>query len=267
MRRSGRLPAPLNADVGRLAEERAVIEPRIKRALWAVSILTALGFGGYGAYQFFDAYQIDIAAQQWHDLNDKWYSETCGRTELDSAAMSVCNDAWRMRAYYSYGPNRAREEGATSLAVAVAIPVALWSLFLLLRWIWIGRNQNSQPLVSPGLKMSSESQAQTSMNWIDLAYKGHMRLWKVFWFGYVAPLLPLSVAFQLYKETADRLPSWVGVVGFLVVFVYQVWLAIALWRCAPNVNRPGFRRLGRAFAVFVGLLTLAAARAFLVETP
>jgi hypothetical protein len=159
----------------------------------------------------------------------------------------------------------------SELLIATIIPPAVFfyfpGLLLLLprrRKVQLSmREANSEafataPPVAAEAESSGRSQARTS-NWIIRAYKGHVRLWKVFWLGYVAPLLPLSVVFQLYKETADRLPSWVGLVGFLAGFLYQAFLAVALWRCAPNVDRPIFRRLARAFAVFVGLITLAAA--------
>ena len=186
-----------------------MIEARIKRALWAVSILIALGFGGHGAYKFFDAYQIDTAAQQWHDLNDKWYSETCGRAELDSAARSVCNDAWKMRAYYSYGPNRAREEGATSLAVAIAVPVGLWSLFLLLRWIWTG---DAGPPKSPETQQLSPLKRK-SLYWI-LGVIACVAL-----FAVNVLVLPPGRALQVL------ISSVVQVVGLVVI----VWIARVLY--------------------------------------
>lgn len=242
-----------------------MIESRIKRALWTISILIALGFGAHSAYNFYDANTLEVAGQKWNRLNGAWYGANCERIEQRDPYNS-CHDAGSMRSFYIHAPGRAREAAADSLAVAIGTPLALWALFFLLRWIWVGGIRNSQPPVSPE-KASSGSQTRTSTNWIGRAYTGQVRLWKVFWFGYVAPLLPLSVVFQLYKETADRLPSWVGLVGFLAVFLYQVWLAIALWRCAPNVNRPSLRRLARVFAVFMGLVTLAVALNFLKGTP
>jgi hypothetical protein len=105
------------------------------------------------------------------------------------------------------------------------------------------------------------------MNWIDRTYTGQERLWKVFWLGYIAPLLPLTIAFGIFKETGVGAPSWVSATFFIAVFLYQAWLAIAMWRCAPNVKRRTFFFLGRVFAVFIGLMTLGAALQFLKGAP
>lgn len=104
------------------------------------------------------------------------------------------------------------------------------------------------------------------MNWIDRTYVGREQLWKVFWFGFIAPLLPLTVAFGIFKETATRLPSWVSFAFFVTVFLYQAWLTIATWRCAPNVKYRVFFYVGRLFAIFQGLMLLAAALQFLRGT-
>ena len=82
-----------------------MIESRIKRALWAVSILIALGFGGHFAYVFF----------RWWDF----------------------------------------EETQQSLEIAVGIPIALWTLFFILRWIWIGNIRSAQSLETQADKSTS----------------------------------------------------------------------------------------------------------------
>jgi len=105
------------------------------------------------------------------------------------------------------------------------------------------------------------------MNWIDRTYTGQERLWKVFWVGYVVPLLPLTIAFGIFKETAASAPSWISFVFVTTVILYQAWLAIAMWRCAPNVKRRTFFFLGRMFAVFMGLMTLAAALQLIKGAP
>ncbi len=246
-----------------------MVESRIKRALWAVSILIALGFGGNSAYEYYQEGKHAATVQEWIAQSRAIREECAGRSEEDRR-LGLCESRQRhmSEAIIEFGHyrNEAAEEAQRSLVIAVGTPIALWTIFFLLGWIWTGQLRNSQPPVPSELKSSSGSEARTSRNWIERGYNGQVRLWKIFWFGYVAPLLPLSVVFQLYKETSDRLPSWVGLVGFLAIFLFQVWLVVALWRCAPNVNRPSFRRLGRAFAVFLGIVTLAAARAFLDGT-
>ena len=119
------------------------------------------------------------------------------------------------------------------------------------------------PRVAMETESASGGEVWTSRNWIALAYTGQVRLWKVFWFGYVVPLVPLTIARGIYKEVARDLPSWVGFVCVALVCLYQAWLVIALWRCAPNVKRPQIRRLARGFAVFLGFMTLASLNYFL----
>ena len=105
------------------------------------------------------------------------------------------------------------------------------------------------------------------MNWIDSAYAGKQKLWKVFWFGWGAPLVPLVIAVNIYRELATRIPSWVGIVLILLLLLYYAWLSIALWRCAPNASSGFGKFLGRAFAVLLALLTLAGALRFLRGAP
>ena len=100
------------------------------------------------------------------------------------------------------------------------------------------------------------------MNWIDRTYSGQSPLWKVFWFGWVAPLLPLTGAVGIFNETVERTPSWAHFAFFLAVFLYQAWLAVSMWRCAPNVKYRAFFWLARIFAVVIGLGLFAAARVF-----
>lgn len=95
------------------------------------------------------------------------------------------------------------------------------------------------------------------MNWLDRTYRGQTRLWRVFWFGFALPLLPLTAAIGVVKEA--RPPDGVVFSLFLLLLIYQAWLAVVLWRCAPNTDRPLWRRLARILAVVLGLLTLTAA--------
>jgi hypothetical protein len=97
------------------------------------------------------------------------------------------------------------------------------------------------------------------MSIIDRAYAGQIRLWKLFWFGYVTPLFPLTVLLGVFKETSSSMPSWLSFVFVMVVLLYQTWLAISIWRCSPNVNHRFFFFFGRVFSGFLGLMVLAAA--------
>ena len=96
------------------------------------------------------------------------------------------------------------------------------------------------------------------MNWIDRTYSGQSPLWKVFWLGYTAPLLPLTIALGVLKETPALIPSWVSYAFLLIIFLYQAWLTVSMWRCAPNVRYRAFFWLGRIVATTTGLGLLAA---------
>ena len=102
-----------------------------------------------------------------------------------------------------------------------------------------------------------------SMNWIDRMYSGQSPLWKVFWFGYVTPLVPLTIAMGVFKETVSRIPSWASFSFVMAIFLYQAWLAVSMWRCAPNVKYRAFFWIGRVIAVITGMSLLAAALNFL----
>ena len=105
------------------------------------------------------------------------------------------------------------------------------------------------------------------MNWIDRAYTGQERLWKVFWLGFCAPLLPFTIALGIFKETSERLPSWATLTFFLATCLYQTWLAIAMWRCAPNVKHRTFYFLARLFAISFAIMVLSALlQAFSLKT-
>jgi threonine/homoserine/homoserine lactone efflux protein len=105
------------------------------------------------------------------------------------------------------------------------------------------------------------------MNWIDRTYSGEERLWKVFWLGYMAPLLPLTIGFGIYKEKSANFPAWVGFVFLMVILLYQAWLAIAMWHCAPNVKHRAFYFLGRLVAGLMGVMVIAAGFQLLTAEP
>ena len=97
------------------------------------------------------------------------------------------------------------------------------------------------------------------MNIIDRGYTGQIRLWKLFWFGYVIPLFPLTIVLGIFKETSSSIPSWLSFAFVMVALLYQAWLAVAMWRCSPNVKHRAFYFLGRVFSCFLGLMVFAAA--------
>lgn len=94
--------------------------------------------------------------------------------------------------------------------------------------------------------------------WIANAYSGDARLWKVFWFGYVATLLPVTILSNIAKEIAVRNPASIfAFVVFLSVWLLYAWLAISLWRCAKNSDHKAFTLLGRIWAVVLGIFLLS----------
>lgn len=104
------------------------------------------------------------------------------------------------------------------------------------------------------------------MNWIDRTYMGQERLWKVFWLGYMAPLLPLTIALGIFKETVTKLSSWVSFGFVVILLIYQAWLAIAMWRCAPNVKHEVFFFLGRVFATILAITAAGGVLQFIKGT-
>jgi intracellular septation protein A len=102
----------------------------------------------------------------------------------------------------------------------------------------------------------------TSINWFLRMYSGQSPLWKVFWFGWVTPLIPLTVAANIFKETVGHISSWIPFAFFLGIFLYQAWLAVSLWRCAPNVTLRVCFWLARIFSVILWLGLFAAGLEF-----
>jgi hypothetical protein len=124
-----------------------MIESRIRRALLAASLLIIMGFGGYSAFKFVEAIQLQASGQEWNNLNGAWYAANCEGERRDPDVSRICSDSWSMRSYYSYAPGRSMETAAESLAIATGGPIALWAIVFLVRWIWRGTLRNSQRLV------------------------------------------------------------------------------------------------------------------------
>jgi hypothetical protein len=86
------------------------------------------------------------------------------------------------------------------------------------------------------------------------AYKGEIKAWKVFVFGYLAPLVPYAILFGILTDL--RLPNgfyWLTVARFF----YNIWLILSLWRCSPNVDKPFFNFLTKSFALLIALDSIA----------
>jgi len=136
-----------------------VIESRIKRALWAVSILITLGFGGQFAYEYYLMEVADFSVQEWGAKYNALIKD-CADPEPEPGSLRLpCQSSFRgtpediKDANHRWAEanrrwNEAAGEAARSLAIAVGAPVALWALFFFVRWIWTGRIRNSQSLAA-----------------------------------------------------------------------------------------------------------------------
>lgn len=132
-----------------------MIESRIKRALLIVSILIALVFGGQFAYEYSLMEVADYSVQEWGAKYNALIKD-CADPEPEPGSLRLpcqsssrgtpgdINDADRRWAEASRRWNEAAGEAAQSLSIVVGGPVALWTLYFLLRWIWTGKIRNSQ---------------------------------------------------------------------------------------------------------------------------
>ena len=70
------------------------------------------------------------------------------------------------------------------------------------------------------------------MNEIKAAWQGTAKLWKVFWlYNFL-----LGSALLYATDYSAKLGAVVEVTIYLVVLVWIIWVAVALWRCAFNAK-------------------------------
>lgn len=139
-----------------------MIERRIKRVLWAVSILIALGFGGHSAYEFRKEVMWEDEFQEWV-AKSKEHAKECEKLTKEVKAKAGSAAGWEIINARAFCESTAVNEGVSlssrvkfkaadaaqqSLAIAIACPIALWTLFFLLRWIWTGKIRNPQSLAA-----------------------------------------------------------------------------------------------------------------------
>ena len=98
-----------------------------------------------------------------------------------------------------------------------------------------------------------------SSNWFVRAYEGKVRLWRVFWFGYMLPLLPLFIAAQIAKAifASSSSSAWPFGLFALVVGCYYFWALVSLWRCAPNSSHRAYALLARILSIVMVLQIVA----------
>lgn len=103
--------------------------------------------------------------------------------------------------------------------------------------------------------------------WIQKAYSGQAKLWRVFWYGYVGTLIPVTILSGIARELTFKQPGAVlPFVVFVVVWLLYAWLMVSLWRCAPNSSNRIFLLLGRAWALLLAII-LASGVLVMVKGP
>ena len=94
------------------------------------------------------------------------------------------------------------------------------------------------------------------------AYIGKAKLWKTFVYGYLVAAIPITLAANLAKELIiGNTNSNAGYVIFCAGVLYYVWIAVAIWRCAPNSSHKISKIAGRVFSVIIGLQILGVLKA------
>lgn len=86
------------------------------------------------------------------------------------------------------------------------------------------------------------------------AFAGRARLFHVVVFGYGAFIFPMAALFARARQLQQTDPASTlahGLVGAMAL--YLAWIAVSLWRCAPNSARPRARWLARGVALVMGL--------------
>ncbi len=95
--------------------------------------------------------------------------------------------------------------------------------------------------------------------WITKAYSGEAKLWKVFWFGYIGTLLPITVLTGLAKEAVVKTPASIfAFAALLAVWLFYAWLALSLWKCAGNSSHRAYALLGRLWSIVLCIFVLSA---------
>ncbi|MDB5989486.1 MAG: hypothetical protein JWQ10_889 [Herbaspirillum sp.] len=130
---------------------------RIKRALWAVSILIILGFGGHSVYEFQEDAKAENWLQDWmtksrelskecEKITNEVKAKVGGTTILEILnvrALALCDSRAKNIdegiSISFHAKFEAADAAQQSLKVAVVCPILLWILFFLFRWIWTSR--------------------------------------------------------------------------------------------------------------------------------
>jgi len=80
------------------------------------------------------------------------------------------------------------------------------------------------------------------------SYRGKVKAWKVFVYGYLLPLIPYAIIFGIFSNlSATSGFYWLTVIRF----IYNIWLIVSLWQCSQNVSKTFFNFLTKSFAILI----------------
>lgn len=82
------------------------------------------------------------------------------------------------------------------------------------------------------------------------AWAGLEPLWLVFW---VYGALGGNILSYVFVEASEVLPWYLGLLLFVLVIAFYVWVNVAIWRCATN-SSPLWRFLARGTVVLTILI-------------
>jgi hypothetical protein len=84
------------------------------------------------------------------------------------------------------------------------------------------------------------------------SWKGHERLWKVFWiYNWLC-----GTAVGIGVEAAAKVLPWPALLVIAVfVLIWAVWVTVSLWRCAFNASWRGWGYLVRA-GIVLGVMAI-----------
>lgn len=79
-------------------------------------------------------------------------------------------------------------------------------------------------------------------------WRGHGRLWKVYWlYGVLGSVILVAGLLLLIRQGALGTP-WFQIV-LLLLAAYTVWAVVSVWRCAFNTENPLYGHMARALTV------------------
>ena len=87
-----------------------------------------------------------------------------------------------------------------------------------------------------------------SENVASYYWRGHGPLWKVYWLYGVLGSNVLVLILLLLMQRSALGSVWFQLV-LLLLAAYTVWIVVAVWRCAFNVENPLYGHMARALTV------------------